>query len=88
MTPCVSCPAENLTHLLDKALLVLLFKYEVLQLQVNIPAWPLRGCLLLTAAGRLSACAVGCVPCTPCWSAEAISVAYFVYQALKRAAAS
>lgn len=53
----VSCPAKDFTHLLDKALLVLLFKYEVLQLQVDVPAWHLRSCRLLAAAGRLSACA-------------------------------
>ena len=57
--------AEDFTHLLDKALLVLLVKYEVLQLQVDIPAWHLRSCRLLAAAGRLSACALDCVPCTP-----------------------
>ena len=67
---------RTFTHLLDRAVLVLLLKYEVLQLQVDIPAWHLRGCLLLTAAGRLSACAGCCVPCTPCWNAEAITVAF------------
>ena len=36
MTDSVACPTESFTHLLDKALLVLLFKYEVLQLQVDI----------------------------------------------------
>ena len=36
MTESAWCPAEDFTHLLDSALLVLLFKYEVLQLQVDI----------------------------------------------------
>ena len=65
-------------HLLDSPLLELLLAYEVLQLQLDMPAWHLKGCLLLRpAAGPIrSACAAGCVHGILCESsAEAIALA-------------